>query len=67
MQRLRLDEKLQDVTFVVGEEQQQFRANSYVLAAASEVFYGMFFSDFEREAVVEVPDGTPEAFKVLLE
>ncbi|KAH7720573.1 BTB/POZ domain-containing protein 6 [Aphelenchoides avenae] len=67
MQRLLLDEKLQDVTFVVGRDQQKFRANSYVLAAASEVFYGMFFSDFEREAVVKVPDGTPQAFKVLLE
>ncbi|KAH7726510.1 BTB/POZ domain-containing protein 6 [Aphelenchoides avenae] len=67
MQRLLVDEKLQDVTFSVGEGQRKFRANSYVLAAASKVFYVMFFSDFERETVVDVPDGTPEAFNVLLE
>lgn len=37
-----------------------------MLAAASEAYYGMFFGDFERETVVEVPDGTPEAFEVFL-
>lgn len=44
----------------------RIHANANVLSTASEVFDRMFYSDFEREQVVRVPDGNPEAFRVLL-
>ncbi|KAH7698620.1 BTB/POZ domain-containing protein 6-A, partial [Aphelenchoides avenae] len=61
-----------DVAIVVGEEKgETFGANSLILAAASEAFEKQFYGAFERPSVekplvVEIPDGTPDAFRVLL-
>lgn len=36
------------------------------MASASDVYYSMFYGKLESPNEVEVPDGTPEAFRVLL-
>ncbi|KAH7702131.1 hypothetical protein AAVH_18554 [Aphelenchoides avenae] len=62
-----------DVMFVVGlEEKETFGANSLILSAASEVFDKNFYGQFEKPSIekpliVEIPDGTPAGFRVLLE
>lgn len=38
-----------------------------ILAGASGAFKAMFFGEMERPTMVEIPDGTPEAFCVLLQ
>lgn len=39
---------------------------SGILGVASDVFKAMFRGSFDRPKEVEVPDGDPEAFKVVL-
>lgn len=60
---------LADVTFVVGNPEkttERIPAISGILSVASDVFKAMFRGNFERPKEVDVPDGDPEAFKVIL-
>ncbi|MFH4983342.1 hypothetical protein AB6A40_010051 [Gnathostoma spinigerum] len=63
-----LNEKLCDVYFVVGNNQDRERipAHSYVLAIASSPFDAMFNGGFERMSEIVIPDIEPAAFKILL-
>lgn len=73
MMHLLSDKEKFDVMFVVGlGDKETFGANSLILSAASEVFDKNFYGQFEKPSidkplVVEIPDGTPAGFRVLLE
>ncbi|KAH7702132.1 BTB/POZ domain-containing protein 6-A [Aphelenchoides avenae] len=62
-----------DVKFVVGDEEKEtFGANSLILSAASEVLDKNFYGEFEKPSIedpliVEIPDGTPDGFRVVLQ
>ncbi|KAH7711466.1 BTB/POZ domain containing protein [Aphelenchoides avenae] len=60
------DATTSDVTFVVGEEQERIHAHADVMSTASDSFKAMFFGDFNRERVVEIPDVSPDAFRVIM-
>ncbi|KAH7699134.1 BTB/POZ domain-containing protein 6 [Aphelenchoides avenae] len=64
MKRLLADEKTHDVTFTV--KSQQFGAHVNVMGAASDAFHAMFYGEFERHKVIDIEDGTPQGFRVLL-
>jgi hypothetical protein len=55
-----------DVTFLVGPNSQPIRAHKFVLAAVSDVFRSMFFSNFKSEDAIIINDIDEETFWIML-
>jgi len=63
-------EALCDVTFRIGPEQTEFRANRIFLAAISDVFKAMLFGSMEEgkpHSIVTIPDIDAKAFGAVLD
>ncbi|KAH7721805.1 BTB/POZ domain-containing protein 6 [Aphelenchoides avenae] len=60
------DASTADVTFVVGQDKIRFHAHALVMSTASDSFKAMFFGDFKRDRLVEIPDASPDGFRALL-
>ena len=63
-------EALCDVTFLIGPQQIEFRANRIFLAAISEVFKAMLYGSMQESkpnSTVVIPDIDAEAFKSVLD
>ncbi|KAH7711146.1 Btbd6 protein [Aphelenchoides avenae] len=65
---LLLSSRLADVEFLVGNNgrSELFPAHKVVLASASEVFEAMLYGQFNVPEVIQVPDTTPESFRIML-
>ncbi|KAH7718677.1 Btbd6 protein [Aphelenchoides avenae] len=64
------NDKAADVVFVVGDPEKttpvRIPAISGLLIAASDAFEAMFIGEFLRPSEVSVPDGDPDAFRIML-
>ena len=61
------DEKLCDVTFLVGSSKKEVKAHKFILASRSPVFFAMFCGSLpETSETIEVPDIEPFIFRDLL-
>ncbi|KAH7705096.1 BTB (POZ) domain containing 3 [Aphelenchoides avenae] len=69
MEWLLKNDKTTDVQFLAGNEQTSqeiVRAHSIILASASDAFCAMFFGEFDKPSVIEVPDASPDTIRVML-
>jgi len=59
--------ELTDVKFLIGEKKVEIRAHKLILALSSPVFTSMFYSPYESQNVIEIPDCQPEAFQAMIQ
>ncbi|WAR27987.1 BTB6A-like protein [Mya arenaria] len=55
-----------DVTFIVGEEQQEVRCHRFMLASRSPVFYTMFCGSLPEVSFVEIRDVEADVFRTVV-
>lgn len=55
-----------DVKFIVGENEEEINANSFMLAVASSVFEKMFFGQLNNEREINIPDVSRDSFYQLI-
>ena len=69
MLKLLQKDKFNDVTFLIGSEKKEFKANKTFLAAQSAVFEAMLFGQMmesQLNSEIEINDAEPDAFEAVL-